>query len=93
MPQVEIALAPEALLTLRVAQLEWDCARLQARLLQQEAEHLLAQAHQTHSQAITVCLARVHPHLPPPQGPLTLDLEGQCLRYEAAEPTLGVDNT
>ena len=88
MSQVEIALDRDALLVLRAAQLELECAELKARLLHHEADHLLALAQQVQSQTIALYLARTHPGLPPPQGPLTLDVVASYLRYETPGPTL-----
>ena len=91
MPTVDIPVTPETAQALRIALLEHECAQLKARLLQAEAARLLDEAARAYQQTVGTFLARLHPGLPPPQGPLTLDLEAGCVRYEVADPCTVVD--
>lgn len=93
MSQIEISVARETLLTLRIVALERECAHLKAHLLQTEAERLRETSARHHDQAMADFLATLPAGMPPPQGEITLDLEAGVVRYAVPETALTVDTS
>lgn len=93
MSDVEIPVSRETAQALRIVLLEHECAQLRARLLQAEAERLLEHAERAYHQTVDTFLARLHPDLPYPTGPLTLDVEAGVVRYSVPETALTVDTS
>jgi hypothetical protein len=88
MATVDLPISRGVALELRLAQLELENAQLKARLLEQEAAALRAQAQWQHERLVAAFLATQDATLPRPEGPLTLDLDACCIRYEASDTAI-----